>query len=69
MNNKKGRYKRGSISGLTEKQIQMLHKEQQQAWSEQLADDAFGDDVVDEPTYGRVNLRATDVGGGGSSLG
>jgi len=25
--------------------------------------------VVDEPTYGRVNLRETDVTGGGSSLG
>lgn len=66
---KAGRYKRGSIMGLTEKQIQILHKEQQQAWSEMLPDDAFGDDVVDEPTYGRVNLRATDTGDGSSSLG
>jgi len=66
---KAGRYKRGSLDGLTEKQIQMIHKQQQQAWSETLPDDAFADDVVDEPTYGRVNLRATDVTGGGSSLG
>ena len=66
---KAGRYKRGSLDGLTEKQIQMIHKEQARAWSEQLADDAFADDVVDEPTYGRVNLRETDVTGGGSSLG
>lgn len=65
---KAGRYKRGSLMGLTEKQIQILHKEQQAAWSEQLPDNAFGDDVVDEPTYGRVNLRATDVPKGGSSL-
>ena len=65
---KSGRYKRGSLDGLTEKQIQMIHKEQARAWSATLPDDAFGDDVIDEPTYGRVNLRETEIIGGGSSL-
>jgi hypothetical protein len=54
--------------GLTYEQIQTLQKEQQKKWSEQLPDDAFADDVEEEPTYARVNRRATDVPSGGSSL-
>ena len=66
---KAGRYSRNSMMGLTYEQIQTLQKEQQKKWSEQLPDDAFGDDVEEEPTYARVNHRATDVPSGGSSLG
>jgi len=65
---KAGRYSRNSLMGLTYEQIQTLQKEQQRKWSEQLPDDAFGDDVEEEPTYARVNRRATDVPTGGSSL-
>ena len=54
--------------GLTYEQIQTLQKEQQKKWSEQLPDDAFGDDVEEEPTYARVNIRQTDVPTGGSNL-
>lgn len=64
-----GRYKRNSLMGMTEQQIKARQREQQIEWSKKLEDDAFADDVVDEPTHARYDRKPTDMGGGGSSLG